>query len=185
MEEKRIFIGSMLQTDKLEEVFKQLKKDLDGHAHIKWTKTPKNFHITYRFIGNLDMEKIKKIDDFLNNHFSHPEKIFFKIKGINYFRRKGKPAILYAEIHGEEGKKLEEIQRKVENFLIKEGIVTNNDKKFTPHITLGRIKSSSPDFDKTITSYKNKELGEINNINIEIIESELSPDGATYKPLKI
>ncbi len=185
MEEKRIFIGSLLHTDMLEKLYQTLKKELHNKAKIKWTRTPDNFHITFRFIGKLPLNKIKEINKFLKEHFQSTQEIPLKIQGIKYFKRKGKPSVLYAEIKEEQGNQLQKIHDEIEEFLLNNGIITNAEKQFHPHITLGRIKSVSPEFYKEIEKYNTEDLGKINKFKIEIIESRLSPEGALYKPLKL
>jgi 2'-5' RNA ligase len=184
MKEKRIFIGSFVQTDSLKTLFDELKHKMDKKARVKWTRTPENFHITYKFLGDTPLDVIKEINLFLKENFNQTIHVDIPIKGIKYFKRKNKPAILYAGID-DLNFKLGEVQKKIDNFLIKNNYSEHKEKHFNPHITLGRIKSVTPEFYKILEDYNNQELGKIKEIKIEIIESKLSPQGSLYKPLKL
>jgi len=185
MEEKRIFIGSFIKTKSLEEIFNQLKHKLNNKAKIKWNRTPENFHITYKFIGNLPLDKIREIKTFIDDKYAQPKNVDLEITGINYFTKKDKPAILYAEVKEKNGDILIKTHRQIEDYLYKTGVISKKEKKFVPHITLGRIKLVSPEFYDIINEYSQKKMGQIDSLKVQIIESQLSPKGALYKPLKI
>ena len=185
MEEKRIFIGSLIKTKALEDVFNKLKDRLSKKTNIKWSRTPENFHVTYKFIGNLPLDKIKEIQKYIEKNYARPINIDLEITGINYFTKKGKPAVLYAEVKEKNGEILNKIHRQIEDYLYKTGVISKKEKTFVPHITLGRIKSVSPEFYDIINDFGQIKMGQIDSLKVQIIESQLSPKGALYKPLKI
>ncbi len=185
MKERRIFIGSFINSPQLVDKFESLQKQLNEKNKIKWTRTPANLHLTYKFIGKTPHQNIKKIEKFIGDKYKELENLKLNISGLNYFSRKGKPAVLYAGISGEDRNKLNQIQQEIEDFLMENGIVDKKEKKFNPHITLGRIKKVENDFYEIMDKNKEVDLGKISDLKIEVIESELSPEGALYKPLKL
>ena len=183
MDSKRIFIGSFIRSIKLDNSFDEIKKVFDKDNKISWTRTTDNFHITYFFLGQTPIDTIEEIQKFLSEKYISIQEIEVKVKGLNYFKRKGKPSILYAEI--EENKELTEIFNQLGEFLLAKNIIEKKNPKFIPHITLGRIKKASQLFDNEIEVFKEPDFGQQNGIKIEIIESILHPEGALYKPLKL
>ncbi len=179
---KRIFIGSFTKTNKLYSEYNVIKNIFNKSGKISWTKTPHNFHITYQFLGNIEINNAEKINDFLKNTFSEQIPIEIEIKGLGYFLRKGNPSVLFAKVIEQKGT-LKHLYKKINNFLINEGIVeeTVSNKPFYPHITLGRIKKTNYMFFEQIEKYKNYNFGTISYIKINVIESILLPDGALYK----
>ncbi len=183
MNSKRIFIGSFIRLEKLNQSFDKIKQIFDKDNKISWTRTVDNFHITFHFLGQTSLDNINIIQNFLNKNYKEIQKIETEIKGLDFFKRKGKPSIIYAEIQNNE--ELNRIFEKLDNFLFEQGIIEKKNVKFKPHITLGRIKKASVSFYNDIEKFKDINFGKQNGIKIEVIESILHPKGALYKPLKL
>jgi len=76
------------------------------------------------------------------------------------------------------------LQKGVEEDLKKTGF-PSEDRRFTPHITLGRIRSNK-NTDKLlrlIEEEKVEELGSFDVSEVHLIKSELKPAGAEYTEL--
>ncbi len=181
MKKKRIFIGSFIQSPELTKLFEKLKEELKDKANIKWTRTPENFHITYIFLGEMPVYKVEEIQEFINKEFKNEIEAGLQIKGLNFFKRKGKPSVLYADITPNE--QLKKIYQKINAYLNEKGMISSKKSHFKPHITLGRIKKVNPDFFESVNQYNKENLGDISSVKVEIIESKLSPQGALYKKI--
>jgi len=185
MNHKRIFIGSFTHHPLLYDFFDLTKKVLYETAIIKWTRTPKNLHFTLHFFGEMPVKKIQLLQRIMIGILNRNYDIRFKITGLKYFKRKGKPAVLYAHIEDENGE-LKKLYLEIQNLLFQHGFIDQIKFSFVPHITFGRIKKVEPSFYEKITIL-NKDFEHIvvNNVCPVIIESVLSPEGALYRPLKI
>ncbi len=171
---KRIFIGSFVEIESLKSHHTKIKKDLSGILYGSWVK-PENFHITYKFIGNVEESKIAQIKDALSDLFTQKFEVDLVVKGLGVFSDK----VLYFKIM--ENQKLKEINRLVEENLYKIGF-KKEIKLFIPHITIVRIKELKQNqlFEK-IKKYEEDIFLKQKFLTVDIIESILNPKGATYQ----
>lgn len=184
-ETKRIFLGSFIPDETLYRFFEKIKPELDKEAVIKWTRTPENLHLTWHFFGNMPVDKIKILQKVLSGELEKTFEIPVTITGLNYFKRKNKPAVLYAAVKDESGE-LYRLFETIQQKLYEHKLIPQKSTRFTPHITLGRIKKTGENFERVIQNL-NRDFQPVPfKIFIpQIIESILSPQGALYKPLQI
>lgn len=97
-------------------------------------------HITLRFIGEVDGTVFTDIREILSTVSIPPFSI--RVKGVGHFPPRGKPRVIWAGIDRNEP--LISLKRKVDMKLASCGIPADG-RKFSPHITLARINSSSLD----------------------------------------
>jgi len=149
----RVFIAIEFQ----EEVKNYLKEiqDLISRKSEKGNFTIKdNFHLTLKFIGEVDLElveKIKKaIDETVENHNNF--KLYFN--KIGKFSRASK-SIIWMGLKREE--ELYSLYDKIERELEKINI-RKEERKYTPHITLGREIILKEDFNTLLKEVKIKKL---------------------------
>lgn len=173
---KRIFIGSFVEIENLKSHYTKIKKDLSGVLYGSWVK-PENFHITYKFIGNVEEEKISEIKTALNSLLNQKYEIDLVVKGLGIFSDR----ILYFKVM--ENQKLKEINKLVENNLSKIGF-KKEIKPFIPHITLVRIKELKQNqiYEK-IKKYEENIFLKQKFLTVDIIESILNPKGAIYQKI--
>ncbi len=169
---------SDIQTSVIQNIFLANEKLLDS---IKWESKDK-FHITLFFIGDVNKEKLKAIDNALSEIGSQLnfEELRFRTAGINAFPDLRYPRVIILDWINED-KKVFELSQKINSALGKIGY--KSDKQFHPHITLARVKR-----DKKIN------LSELRNINIPdltfmvsgfyLMKSELNSKGSEYSVVK-
>ncbi len=179
---KRIFIGSFIRIDGLEEKYEKVKKDFDKYILGRWAPL-ENLHITYKFIGETDKEKIEDIYQMLKSELNKKIETEIVLKGLNAFPNIYFPKILYISV---EDKKnfLMNCHKIIEDKLSLLGF-PKSQQNFIPHITLMRIKKFRKNkFIQTIRKFDNFNFGIQTKIEINIIESILLPSGAKYKKLE-
>lgn len=121
--------------DKITAIQKELQKKLHNHA-IKW-ENPEKFHLTLRFLG--DVEK-PVIDTFINELLIKKwdfQEIYFKSLGIDFFPHARKPNVVYIGLN-ETANNSEKLIKEIDSITIPKGFIP--DKKFVAHITLGRFR---------------------------------------------
>ncbi len=168
----RVFIAVELPEDIREELYKLVNSLKCSISDVKWVEK-ENFHITIRFIGEVEEDKISKLEEILDdvgNKFS-PFKV--ELKGIGSF-----PHVLWVGI-GEGSETLKNVAYAIEGSLLREGFQPA-DKLFSPHITLGRVKKSLKKLPK------GKEFGPYSFIvdSITLMQSQLFSTGPVYTPIK-
>ncbi len=120
---------------KLEQIQKALKHLLKEY-NIKWEK-PGKLHITLRFLGDIDDRNIPILItelDKIKTGFNHIE---FNVSGIGFFpdtRHANVIFISLTEVNTNSQILIEQIDNVIKIFRI------IPDKKFVPHITIGRFR---------------------------------------------
>lgn len=178
----RTFIAiKILPGNRFNHIYSALQENLK-HETIHWI--PKNnFHLTLRFLGETAPSQIENISIELENIAHKFSSFQFNLKGLGFFKRKGKPQILYAKIEYSPTLILlaEEIERSMLTLGFKEKI-----KEFKPHLTLGKIKHLNQK-DKFLSFIQKSEETHLQKVTLsEIIfyQSIIHSDGPEYKAIK-
>lgn len=180
METKRLFIGTFVNNSLFESKYKSIRNDFDHCCSGKWVEMS-NLHFTYQFLGDVESGNIAEIKnslkDFLINYDSK-----LIIRGLGALPKPNFPKVLYVKVQNEVELVIN-LQKKIEDVMLSWGFQPEN-RAFTPHITLLRIKKFERNqFIETIEKYKNYEIGEMKNFSINIIESQLTKYGPVYKKI--
>lgn len=128
----RLFIGLEMPGD----VTLRLSCLRGGLPGARWVD-PSDYHLTLRFIGDIDRRTAREIEDELSDIDSGP--IDVRLTGLGVFGG-DKPHTLYAGIAP--NKALNELQGESERALRRVGLPPEQ-RKFVPHVTLARLRSSS------------------------------------------
>ncbi|WP_457635392.1 RNA 2',3'-cyclic phosphodiesterase [Persephonella sp.] len=179
---KRVFIGSFVKIPGFNREYPRIKKEFGGILAGRWIPE-RNFHITYRFLGDISLDEISNIRAVLKDKLKGNISVDIKFKGLGAFPNLANPRVFFIQVEDTSGN-LQEISRFVNQKLALLGY-PDEKKLFKPHITLKRIKHVERDqFLRKIKSYENKLFGIQKEIKIDIVESILKPEGAVYKPVE-
>ncbi|HEX2769799.1 MAG TPA: RNA 2',3'-cyclic phosphodiesterase [Geobacteraceae bacterium] len=96
-------------------------------------------HLTLRFIGEVDEEMFLAIKRVLSTVSGAPFPL--TLKGVGHFPPGRYPRVLWVGM--EESGPLRELQKKVELALIGAGVAAE-ERGFSPHITIARLKETPP-----------------------------------------
>lgn len=169
---KRLFFSISLPEEiktKIGYSLEELKTRLD--RGVRWVDT-ENLHITILFLGSVKEEEISKL--IKKAKTIEQERFSLRLEDISYFPQKEDAKIIWVNLKGDGIREITEKIKKEVGFLA--------DKKFIPHITLGRIKKW--EF-KSLMEYGIPDL----NINLDIefdvfsfklMESKLEKTGPKY-----
>jgi len=179
---QRIFIAINLP----EKIKKELKKFQEKWPTlpVRWVK-PDNLHITLAFLGYIYPEELSEVFKVTNEIAKKHNLFFINLKKTIYGPpKKFPPKMVWLEI--ESNKELVSLKKDLENSLSKKINYSPENRLFSPHITLGRIKSW--DFRKIELEEKPQIEEEVNLgfevKSIEIMESQLKKGGAEYAILE-
>ncbi|WP_321320639.1 RNA 2',3'-cyclic phosphodiesterase [Labilibaculum sp.] len=182
MKTKRIFIAIKIDnTHQINEVFRQVGFDLNEEA-IKWVNK-NGLHITLLFLGETDIEEIAVITDKLKTIGGDFDAFRLNLKSIGAFPSIEHPRILWTGINSTSG--LYELQMKILIQLKKEKVT--DDYKYTPHLTIGRIKGGvkNPEkIKKCLLKLKDWEDSDLLIDKFVLMESLLTKDGPVYHVLE-
>ncbi|MEQ9620211.1 MAG: RNA 2',3'-cyclic phosphodiesterase [Deltaproteobacteria bacterium] len=172
-----MFVAALLPEEIKElinEYLGALKPACEG---VKWERREK-LHVTLKFLGDVDELQTGLVTaaiDKLLPAFSPFETNVTTLGGFPNLRN---PRILYVGLS--ENRELEAFHEKIERELGSLGFVSER-RKFTPHVTVGRIKSrlklKNPLAMPERTSFEIDKIG--------VMKSELGKEGSVYTPLSL
>ncbi|EPY2277803.1 RNA 2',3'-cyclic phosphodiesterase [Clostridium sporogenes] len=132
-----------------------------------------NFHLTLEFIGEVDEKELSLLTNILYKLQNPPKELITSY--IGSFKRRDKE-IIWLGI--EENKELITLQRNLRNLLINNGFKIEN-RKYKPHITIGREIVTKGPIDKNIFS-----TIKIPIASIALMESKRFNGQLVYEPLE-
>ncbi len=136
---KRMFIAIPIQETSRNAIIKAVMADEKAkRMPVRWTSV-QNLHLTMQFLGDVDEKRIPDLESIIDSVTApaHPESLVFT--GMGAFPNPASPRILWIGI-----KKIDillKIQKQLTNSLFERGFDADR-KRFSPHLTLGRVKEN-------------------------------------------
>lgn len=150
---------------------------------IKWVKT-KGMHITLKFLGEIEPEICDQVKRVLSEITNITNPFEIKITESGAFPNFNKPRVFWIGLQQDKNQSLNRLNEWIETKLSVLGFERER-RKFSPHITLGRVRNPG-NFGKLTNLLKEKKIS--NNIiqvsQIVFMKSELKPTGAVYTPIE-
>jgi 2'-5' RNA ligase len=182
----RTFIAIELSPE-IEEYLRRLQERLKtSQADVKWV-SPQNIHLTLKFLGEIDEKTLEQIKHILEDTACSSEQFTLRLSVIGAFPSIKSPRVIWIGIDkGDEEVKV--IAKELEDKLSAIGL-PKEDRAFSSHITLGRVRSSGNrnNLVKSLESLKEKLLEGNTELRVEkitLFKSTLTPKGPIYEALK-
>jgi len=169
--------------DSLSQIQKQLK---ESGADVKWVG-PGNIHLTLKFLGEIDDEKIEKINGIIEDTARDKPSFKMHISSIGAFPKIDYPRVIWVGIDAGDSE-TKEVVKELEEKIQKIGI-PKEERAFSSHITIARTRSAL-NRDKLVQKLKiispefGKEDLEFKVTKITLFKSTLTPIGPIYEVLK-
>lgn len=146
---------------------------------VKWVE-PQNLHVTLLFLGEVDDRELPRVCRVVQDELSERPAFSLSVEHVGCFGNARRPRTLWVGV-GEGVEELTEIHDALEIPMQDLGY-RREERRFQPHITLGRVKGDRPsdalpaELDKRAEwTAGTQEVGEI-----LIMGSELRKDGPVY-----
>ncbi|MCF6156440.1 MAG: RNA 2',3'-cyclic phosphodiesterase [Candidatus Brocadia sp.] len=164
---------------KLAEFQDKLKK---VDADVSWV-APENLHITLKFIGAIDEEKIEAVTNIIKDSVTHIRPFDLDYRGIGTLPTEKNPRVIFADVI-DPGGVLAKIHERLDNQLMALG-VEHEDRNFEAHLTVGRIKTrrNVRKLIENLNSYNGFDFGSEHVSQVVLMKSDLSPEGPIYTKL--
>ena len=130
----RLFVGLDLSW----ELRQRLSMLAGGVPGARWAPV-ENYHLTLRFIGDVQSPQADEIDHALAS--VRAPGFDLTIAGIGVFQKGGRSTSLWAGV--DRNPALDHLQTKIETALQRAGLAPER-RRFSPHITLARLNESVP-----------------------------------------
>lgn len=160
----------------LANVREQLK---EGGAGATWTR-PEGIHLTLKFLGEVPDSRIPEIMSALTEAVRGTGRLRIEVANAGAFPNERNPRVLWIGVAGDL-KALGALQTSVEGAMAKLGFEPET-RKFSPHLTLARIKYLRPgdNWQKVLEKVRDVKLGGFEADAVSLMKSELKPSGAVY-----
>lgn len=169
----RLFVA----LDLPEDVVAALERLCEGLPGVRWSE-PEQFHLTLRFIGEVEQGTFYEIGEALAGVSHAPFEL--ALKGLGQFPPRGAPHTLWAGVEDPSGS-LPSLRRRIERALVEAGLEPER-RKFSPHVTLGRFRSPPPE-DRLGSYLFRRNLFRTERFPVSsfaLYSSRLRPEGSVY-----
>lgn len=175
---KRIFIAIDLSKEIKQNLVEMQNKISfrQGRRGTRWVE-PDHMHLTLVFLGDAEEEKISKIEKICYKVAQKIRPFEIAISSLSAFPNLTRAHTLWLGV--ENSDELNQLQEKLKEGL-KEASLRIEERKFTPHLTLARLKKKK-NLRSEIENFKQKNFGIMKVNEFNIFESKLSPKGAKHK----
>lgn len=173
----RCFIAIDFPDELIKEVAR-IQEVIEGTKFIGKFTELENLHLTLKFLGEMDENKLNVIKEKLKSiKFKEMD---LKLGGIGMFSFKGNPKIVWIKVLGE---RIWALQKEIDSKMQEIGFEA--EKGFASHITIARLKyvADKKGFKKYIDGIGVKEIS-FKIKSFKLMKSELGPLGPAYACLE-
>jgi len=176
----RLFIALSISADVRESLASLLNELRCADSKPRWVD-PENLHVTLKFIGHIDDERLPSIVAALQK-VPAPSQIALEFRGIGFFPNDRRPTVVWVGIQAPP--ELAALADRVEQSLASCSI-SPETRPFTPHLTLARFKEArlSQDLRILIANSKDRSFGKQISTEFRLMESKTKSTGAEYTTL--
>jgi 2'-5' RNA ligase len=182
----RLFVALAVPEEVKAEVQKvqvELRRSMP-RARVAWTG-PEQFHLTLKFLGNVDKERVGELVEAVRGACRGFAPLRLRAEGIGCFPHAGSPRVVWVGVKDAE-EALPRLQRAIETACAA-FTPLGREERFSGHLTLGRIKEIGPTeagyLAAQAAALVARRFGEWTAESVEILRSELSPQGARHTVL--
>lgn len=182
MSQIRAFLAIDVDEDLKAGMYKVVKQFRQTDARIKYVEL-ENLHMTLKFFGDIDTEGIDLLSSKIEKVVSGFDKFPIKIKGCGAFPNTNRIKVIWLGL--EDDALVRKLHDELDNEFVKLGF--DGDRKFSTHLTIGRMKSAKgkDEVKSKIEEFKDVEIGEMTVDRIVLKKSTLTPHGPIYDDIKI
>ena len=149
-------------------------------AEVRWVE-PENLHVTLLFLGEVDLLEVAALCQSVAESLRSQPGFTMSIERLGCFPNARRPRILWAGV-GEGVQEVVAVHDAIEAALMQLGCYRREERAFTPHITLGRVKSegSGDKLAAVLARHAGWNGGSTPVRAIHVMSSELTSQGPAY-----
>jgi 2'-5' RNA ligase len=152
-------------------------------AEVKWA-TPESMHVTLLFLGEVDDRDLHAVCKAVTEVAASEPAFTLRVSGVGAFPTPRRPKILWAGITAG-AEPLQRLNAALEERMLALGCYRKEERGYTPHLTLGRVKGDSDSFALAAELPKRLawEAGHFAVDEVLVFSSEMERDGPVYTVL--
>lgn len=182
MSQIRAFLAIDVDEDLKAKMYRIIKEFKQIDANIKYVDL-QNLHLTLKFFGDIDIEGIDLLSSKISKVVEGFDRFDLKIKGCGAFPNTNRIKVIWLGLENDEI--IKELHDELDKEFVRLGF--DKDKRFSSHLTIGRMKSAKgkTKVKSTIEEFDDVEIGSMSVNSIILKKSTLTPQGPIYEDLKI
>ncbi len=150
---------------------------------VKWVEA-ENIHVTLLFLGEVDERDLPAVCRGVSAACAPLAPFRLSVQGVGCFGDRRRPRTIWVGV-GAGSAELVALHDALEGPLLELGAYRREDRKYTPHITLGRVRSNRPS--DRLAQEMDRQAGwvggECEVREVLVMSSELRPEGPVYTVL--
>ncbi len=161
-----------------------LQEDLAADVpDVNWVE-PGNLHLTLLFLGEIDQREVLDVCRAAQKAVAAMPSLTVNIEGTGCFPNARRPRVLWVGVT-DGAAEVCAVHDAIEAPLLDLGCYRREVRAFTPHVTLGRVKSDGPAdaIAKALVAHQTWSAGDVLVREVKVMSSELTRDGPTYTVL--
>lgn len=174
----RLFVALPVPEEMQEKIIAETAVLRGRYPELKWVRQDA-LHLTLSFLGEMEEESVESIHEAMRVAAAKVEAFDMEFRGIGTFPARGRPRVVYLALErGAEA--ADRLSRELTGAL---GSLAEKDgKRFTPHLTLARVKKKgkTPDPEREGIDLRFAFTSE----KLVLYRSHLSSKGARYDVLR-
>lgn len=151
-------------------------------AQVKWVE-PHNLHLTLLFLGEVDQRDVPSVCAAVAEACAEHKAFAMTVATTGGFPNTRRPRTVWAGVT-EGAEAVSALHAGLERPLLELGCYRREERKFTPHITLGRLKGErGGDLGTELARLADWHGGDTTVREVLVMSSELTHDGPVYTVL--
>jgi 2'-5' RNA ligase len=179
----RTFIGVALNDATRHKLVRLQQQFSQSGSKVKWVE-PENLHVTMLFLGEVDAREVLDVCKAVGRVTIKLPAFSMSVAGVGGFPNLRRPRTLWIGID-EGAQELIRLHDDMEGELLKLGCYRREDRQYTPHVTLGRVRGDdlTPELRDALAQHADWRAGTMNVNDVHVLSSELTAEGPVYTVL--
>jgi len=182
-EQLRLFFAVPVAAQ-LTESLTQIQQELRAAgAKVSWTR-PENLHFTLKFLGDTPEDQVTELNEVAARVAEDIAAHQIEIGGVGGFPNRSRPRVVWVGCTAG-SEQFAQLGEKLDQYLSEAGLAEPDKRKFTPHLTIGRVRSRHrlEDLADSMQQLSQCEIGPMQVNHFVLMRSQLHPDGAIHTAL--
>jgi RNA 2',3'-cyclic 3'-phosphodiesterase len=152
-------------------------------ADVKWVEV-ENLHVSLLFLGEVDEREITPLCRVVADGCGERSGFSMSVVTVGCFPNPRRPRVVWVGV-GEGKAELVELHDALEPPLLALGCYRREERRYTPHVTLGRVRSgrAGDQLAAALKRHANWQAGRTEVREVQVLSSELTPQGPVYTVL--
>jgi RNA 2',3'-cyclic 3'-phosphodiesterase len=183
VESMRAFVGLEVERKEVLEALAHAQEELAGtKAELKMVRR-ENLHFTVKFLGEISEGEAAEADSRLRG--VHLAQATVRVEGVGAFPDARRPRVVWAGVAKPDEPRVSMIASAVISTL--RGIGEEDERPFSPHITLARVRSprNGTELSSFLRANASRTFGETRVATLKLKSSALTPSGPEYSDVGV